>query len=157
MSRRVCIIGSGQKTVWDTNPDAPKQRARDAYRGRLFRLSLVYAEICCEDAYILSPTLGFLKLDDTLSGHKEDTRGPVKKGLVFEVARKTTHKLRVNVNDTLIVLGGLWHYEVVRSLFPQNRVVGLLRGMTLNEKARYLRDLIVGIEAGVSDCLPQGW
>ncbi len=155
MARRICVIGSGQRTVWDDNPEEPPRRAVEAYTSRLFKLALSYAEICCDSLYILSPTLGFLKPDDVLHEHFEDTRKAVRElKTVRDNAKRTMHKVRVSEGDVIVVLGGFWHYDVVRRLFPRNRVVGLLRGLSVNEKYRYLGRLISRIDMGQADCIP---
>lgn len=153
MTGVVCVIASGQRTIWDDDPMAPPSRAAEAYKSRLLKIGLVYAEHCCKRVYILSPTLGFLHPDDVLNYHEEDPRKPVREGRVLDNARKTLHKVRVGEDDVILVIGGLWHYEVVRRLFPRNRVIAPLRGMTINEKYRYIRKIITNIQTGRGDCL----
>jgi hypothetical protein len=124
-----------------------RSKARDLYRGRMFELSLAYAEASCRWAFVVSGLHGLVDLDDELDPY--DVRLPTSQEARTDWVELVVDQLwtgfspNVLASSTFVVLAGHDYVEPFVELASVGLVGGVeepLRGMGIGQRVRWLLD-----------------
>ncbi len=122
--RVLCIVSCGNRKIWDKNPNAGPQRAKNVYIGPFASKCREYAERFFPSSWvILSAKYGFLFPDDVISGpynvsFNDKNTDPV---TVKELRSQAKDKGLCNY-ERIVVLGGKNYTQIIKDIF-QNREI----------------------------------
>lgn len=140
----LCIVSCSSRKIWDKDPSIEPVKARDAYIGALSKKAIMFAERFCSDSWaILSAKYGFLKPDDIIPGpynvtFKKKSSAPISIDELMKQAReKGLYRYEV-----IVVLAGKEYVNIVKRVFPNKKIVELLKNLRYGEKLRKLNELL---------------
>jgi len=139
----VCIVACSKKKIWDYNPGAGKVPAREAYRGTLTRLAMMYAEMFYKDRWcILSAKYGFLKPDMLIEPYDKTFRNTVLTREIIERLRRQAEELELTKYSSVLVLGGKAYVEVCKKVFQGKIIHAPLLGLGYFRAVKLLKEAI---------------
>jgi hypothetical protein len=134
--KELCIVPCGSRKIWDKNPKAGTQKARDVYIGPYASQCIEYAERFYPDSWvILSAKYGFLFPDDIIPGPYNVTFN--KKGsnpIAFEKLAIQVGEKKLLHCDSLVVLGGTEYVKIIEAAFPGHIIDVPLKNLRIGEK-----------------------
>ena len=120
--RILCIVPCGNKKIWDKEPNAGPQRAKNVYIGPFANKCRKYAERFYPSSWvILSAKYGFLFPDDIVHGpynvsFNDKNTNPI---TVEELKSQAKDKGLCNY-EKIVVLGGKNYTQIIKDVF-QNK------------------------------------
>jgi hypothetical protein len=135
--KRLVIISCGRAKIWDKEPKAGPNKARDAYSSPYFRDNRRYAEKFGDRWLILSAKYGFIDPNFVIPGayevtFKKRTPRPIGDEALAEQVRV---KRLASTYDLVEVIGGSDYAERVRRAFDGTgiRVTAPIEGLSLGK------------------------
>lgn len=141
--KTLCIVPCGKRKIWDKNPEAGPQKAKDVYIGPYAKKCIEYALAFYPECWcILSAKYGFLLPDDIIPGpynvtfNKKST-SPVS----FEELKRQVNEKNLK-SDRIVSLGGKNYTSMVKLLFSGSNIIIPFEGKTLGASIRAIGDSI---------------
>jgi hypothetical protein len=142
---KLVVIPCGKRKIWNRNPGAGPQKARDAYTSAYFNVNRQYAESRHCDWMILSPKYGFMRPDFVIPGNYDVTFESPDAISMPELKRQVERRWLGNYAN-VTVLGGRVYVEKVRDAFSSTKAkieapfVGPRIGKQMGMIKKMLRD-----------------
>jgi hypothetical protein len=126
--KTLCIVSCGKKKIWDKDPNAGAQKARDVYVGSFSRKCQEYARKFYPSSwYILSAKYGFCSPDKIIPGPYDVCFGDQNTNpLSTTQLAKQARELHLDVFEQIVVLGGQRYVRMIEQIFPTKEVVNPL-------------------------------
>ena len=144
---KLVVIPCGKSKIWDKNPGADPQKARDAYTSAYFNVNRQYADSRHCDWMILSPKYGFIRPDFVIPDNYDVTFGKASSGpMTVQELKRQVEKRELTNYDQITVLGGRGYVETVREAFSNTKAkieapfVGHRRGEQMGMIKKMLRE-----------------
>ena len=129
--KRLCIIPCGRKKIWDNDQKAGATEAKDVYIGTFGKACQSYASLFFDDWLILSAKHGYLKPSDMIPENYDvafDSRSS--EIISINELKDFALKNKLDVYDQIVVLGGKKHQKVVEQIFPREKLLYPLKGLS---------------------------
>lgn len=141
----VCIVGCGKRKIWDKDISAGSVKSKNLYTGTFTRKCIEYAEKFHKDSYyILSAKYGFVLPDETIEKpynqcfHIKKTNP-----ITIDILSSQIENKRLDKFDRIVILGGNYYTEMIKTLFPKKDVFNPLKGgKGIGEMMKKLKELI---------------
>lgn len=121
---RLCIIPCGSSKVWDSDPNAGPQQAKDVYTGTFAKACQRYAITFFEHWVILSAKHGFLFPNDIVQeSYNVSFVKPTSETIRLEMLNKQAQTMGLFRYREITVLGGRHYVDMARALFHQGQTL----------------------------------
>jgi hypothetical protein len=126
----LCIVPCGKAKIWDKNPNAGPQKAKDVYIGPFARKCREYAEYFHKGSWcILSAKYGFILPDDIVPESYECTfNNPLTHPIKIDEIERQVIKKNLLDYDTIVVLGGRNYSSQIKMVFSGKKITTPLTG-----------------------------
>lgn len=142
---KLVIIPCGSKKIWDKDPGAGQQKAKDAYIGGFFIKNRQYAEKQNCDWLILSAKYGFIEPDFIIPGNynvtfKKSYPKPISDKELFD----QYNEKQLSKYDEVIVLGGIDYISKVKKIFGGANIQAPFKGLPLGKMMSKINEALGG-------------
>jgi len=129
-SNTLCVVSSGKLKIWDKQPDYGPVRVRDMYIGIFSKKCIEYAEKLYPYSWrILSAEYGFMKGDDIVPAPYEACfHNKNSKPISVDELKIQAEDDALKEYNKIIVLGGKYYTNLIKSIFPHKYVYNPLEG-----------------------------
>ena len=142
MKSEICIISCGAKKIWNTNPDAPKTPAKDAYIGPLFKKCKEYADTLYSDSwYILSDKYGLIHPDTLISDYNTPPSAIAGNQDFIRFVSVQVSKLKLNPAIVITTTGQI-HQSIIRSVFMNSKIINPLSGLGQGKRMQKINQML---------------
>lgn len=117
-------MGCGKGKIWDKFPEIGPVKAKDIYTGTFSKKCVEYAEKFHPDSWrILSAKYGFMEGNDIiLTPYNACFHIKNSNPISFEELRDQAEDKELNKYDKIVVLGGRYYTNLIKSVFPNKYV-----------------------------------
>ncbi len=142
MKSEICIISCGAKKIWNTNPDTPKTRAKDAYIGPLFKKCKEYADtLYPESWYILSDKYGLIHPDTLISDYNTPPSAiDGNRDFIMFVSAQVS-KLKLNP-AIIVTTTGQIHQSIIKAVFTKSKIINPLSGLGQGKRMQKINQIL---------------
>jgi len=144
---KLVVIPCGKSKIWDKNPGADPQKARDAYTSAYFNVNRQYADSRHCDWMIVSPKYGFMRPGFVIPSNYDVTfESQSPDPISVRELKRQVEKREMSSYDQITVLGGRGYVETVREAFSNTKAnieapfVGHRMGEQMGMIKKALRD-----------------
>lgn len=124
--KKLCIIPCGSAKVWDKNPNAGPQIAKDVYTGVFASTCQRYARVFFDHWVILSAKHGFLLPDDIVPGpYNVSFNKPSLDSIPIQALEQQAVQKGLLEFNEITVLGGKHYVDRVDAIFNKGQLIDL--------------------------------